>query len=277
MSRRLLGVCSWSLQVGSLPELVKLVREVGAEVVQIGLGDPNHGSWQEGDRFIPLLKESGLALSAAMIGFPQEDYTSPATIRQTGGFGDPATRTECLTLFRDAVDRTAALGLEMLLAHAGFIPAADGPERSGFLDCIGEAAAYAASKDVVFTMETGQETAELLRRTLDELQAPSLKVNFDPANMLLYDMGDPIRAIDLLGSDIRHVHVKDARPPKVAGEWGEEVPLGEGDVGMESFLEALDRIGYTGPLVVEREVGSQEERVRDVRGGLDLLRRLAEA
>ena len=135
MSKPVLGVCSWSLQVGSLPDLVRLVDQVGADVVQIGLGDPNHGSWEEGGRFDELLKESCLKLSAAMIGFPQEDYTSPATIRKTGGFGDPATRAECLTIFRDAVDRTAALGLEMLLAHAGFIPEDDGPERSSFLDC----------------------------------------------------------------------------------------------------------------------------------------------
>ena len=29
--------------------------------------------------------------------------------------------------------------------------------------------------------------------------------------MLLYDMGDPIRAVEILGPDIRSVHVKDAR------------------------------------------------------------------
>jgi len=274
MARRQLGVCSWSLQVGSVPELVRLVSEVGAEVVQIGLGDPNHGSWSEGEAFLDALRASGLRLSATMIGFPGEDYTSPATIRRTGGFGDPALRAERLGVFRRAVDQTAELGLEMVLAHAGFIPEADGPERSSFLDCLGEAAQYAASKRVVFTMETGQETADLLRRTLDELRAPSLRVNFDPANMLLYDMGDPIRAIEVLGPDIRHIHAKDARPPKSRGSWGEEVPLGDGDVGMERFVAALDRVGYRGPLVVEREVGDQASRVRDIRAGLALLRGL---
>ncbi len=43
----------------------------------------------------------------------------------------------------------------------------------------------------------------MLRLTLDELGLPNLKVNFDPANMLLYDMGDPIRAVEILGPDIR--------------------------------------------------------------------------
>ena len=63
---------------------------------------------------------------------------------------------------------------------------------------------------ITLAFETGQETAELLRTTLDELQSPNIKINFDPANMLLYDMGDPIRAVELLGPSIRSVHVKDA-------------------------------------------------------------------
>ena len=33
---------------------------------------------------------SGIVLTSAMLGFPGEDYTSPATIQATGGFGDPS-------------------------------------------------------------------------------------------------------------------------------------------------------------------------------------------
>ena len=72
-------------------------------------------------------------------------------------------------------------------------------------------------------------------------------------------------------------HVKDARPPASPGAWGEEVPLGEGDVNIEAFIGALDDVGYRGPLVVEREVGDQRQRVADIRGGIDLLRRLTRA
>ena len=275
MAQPSLGVCSWSLQVSNIPDLVRLSSEVGAEVVQIGLGDPTHGSWDEGDGFLAALKDSGLSLSGTMIGFPGEDYTSPATIRQTGGFGDPATRSERLDIFRLAVDQTAALGLRCLCSHAGFIPEDDGAERSSFLDCISEAAQYAAEKDVLFTMETGQETASLLRRTLDELKMSSLRVNFDPANMILYDMGNPIEAIEILGPDIAHVHAKDANPPQASGEWGAEVPLGEGSVGMADFVAALERAGYCGPLVVEREVGDQDERVEAIKHGISVLRSLS--
>ena len=37
-----------------------------------------------------------------------------------------------------------------------------------------------------------------MRRTLDDLKCPHLKVNFDPANMLLYDKDDPLKAVELL-------------------------------------------------------------------------------
>jgi sugar phosphate isomerase/epimerase len=140
------------------------------------------------------------------------------------------------------------------------------------LATLAQAAQLADEKGVTLAFETGQETAELLRSTLDELRAPNLKVNFDPANMLLYDMGDPIRAVEILGPDIRSVHVKDARRPAVPGRWGEEVPLGQGEVDIRRFIQTLKRVGYTGPLVVEREVGDRAGRLRDVAHGLAFLR-----
>ena len=42
--------------------------------------------------------------------------------------------------------------------------------------------------------------------------------------------------------------------------WGAEVPLGEGDVGMENYLRTLDELGYTGPLTIEREIPQEPER-----------------
>ena len=125
-----------------------------------------------------------------------------------------------------------------------------------------------------FQSGLSQESADLLRLTLDEISMDSLKVNFDPANMILYNMGDPIRAVKIIGSDIVSVHVKDATPPPEEGAWGEEVPLGMGDVGIAAFLDALGEVGYDGPLVVEREVGDQPERIKDIGGGLELHRSL---
>lgn len=267
-----LGVCSWSLQVTSVDELSRLLGEIGVCTTQIACGDPHHASWSEGDAMPEAVRASSLVLTGAMLGFPGEDYTTPRTIQQTGGFGDPATRPERLDRLAWALDRTLALGLTDLTLHAGFLPEAGDPGRKAMLDTLAKAGQMAADKGVTLAFETGQESALLLRLTLDELKSPSIKVNFDPANMLLYDMGDPIHAVEILGPDIRSVHVKDAKRPTTPGQWGAEVPLGQGEVDIRRFIRTLKTVGYTGPLVIEREVGNQTERIRDVKLGLDFLR-----
>lgn len=267
-----IGVCSWSLQVRSIDELKRLLEPLGLDLVQIACGDPHHASWEEGDQMPRAALESHLRFSGAMIGFPGEDYTTPATIERTGGFTDPATRPERIERFRWAVDRTVALGLTDLMGHAGFIPPKGDPRRGDMLDTLARVAGIAADRGVTFSLETGQESADLLRATLDELKMPNLKVNFDPANMLLYDMGDPIKAVEILGPDIRSVHLKDAKRPTIPGNWGEEVPLGQGQANIPRFLKVLKQVGFSGPLIIEREVGDQSGRLRDIAHGVRYLK-----
>ena len=273
-----IGVCSWSLQVKNVPELKGFLDRLGIDVVQIACGDPHHASWDEGDAMPAAAKAAGFQMSGAMLGFPGEDYTSPATIEKTGGFGDPATRPERLERFQWALARTKELGLADLMLHAGFLPEPTDPARKPFLDTLTKVAELAQAVGITVSFETGQESALLLRRTLDDLQCPNLKVNFDPANMLLYNMDDPLKVLDLLAPDIRSVHLKDANRPPQSGVWGEEVPLGRGQTNTKAFVKALRRVGYCGSLCIEREVGTQEERYRDIEHGVRYLREcLAEA
>ena len=267
-----IGVCSWSLQVKSIPELKKLLDRLGIDVVQIACGDPHHAAWAEGDNLPQAARAAGFRMTGAMLGFPGEDYTTPQTIQKSGGFGNPATRAERLERFRWALDRTKALGLSDMMLHAGFIPEPKTPDRKPFLDTLAKVSDLAKTKGVTIAFETGQETADLLRLTLDELKCPNLKVNFDPANMLLYDKGDPLRAVEILGPDIRSVHVKDAVRTKTPGTWGDEVPLGQGQVNIRQFVKTLQKVGYRGALCVEREVGNQEQRLADVAHGIRVLR-----
>jgi sugar phosphate isomerase/epimerase len=260
------------LHVKNIPELVRLCDRVGTRVVQIACGDPQHASWDEGDRLPEVARGAGLQLTGTMLGFPGEDYTTPETIKHSGGFGNPRTRAERLERLGWGLERTVALGLQDIMFHAGFLPEPADPDRKPFLDTLTKAADMAKAKGVTVAFETGQESADLLRKTLDDLKCPNVKVNFDPANMLLYDMGDPVRAVEILAPDIRSVHVKDANRPTTPGQWGEEVPLGRGQVNIAKFIATLKKVGYRGPLCVEREVGNQEERVRDISHGLQHLR-----
>jgi sugar phosphate isomerase/epimerase len=267
-----IGVCSWSLQVTSVPELKGFMDKLGLSVVQIACGDPHHASWNEGDKMPEAAKKAGFTMTGTMLGFPGEDYTTPKHIEKTGGFGNPATRPERLERFKWALDRTLALGLKDIMLHAGFLPEPGAPDRKPFLDTLAKVSQLAKEKGITVAFETGQESADLLRRTLDDLKCPNLKINFDPANMILYDMGDPIRAVEILGPDIRSVHVKDANRTKVKGTWGDEVPVGQGQVNIKKFVQTLKKVGYRGPLCIEREVGDQQQRYNDIAHGIKVLK-----
>jgi sugar phosphate isomerase/epimerase len=107
---------------------------------------------------------------------------------------------------------------------------------------------------MTFGLETGQETADTLLRFIRDVGRKNLNINFDPANMILYGTGDPIDALKKVGKFVVSVHCKDGKWPTQPDQLGEEVPLGEGDVGIDRFIATLKRLGYKGPLTIEREV-----------------------
>src|SRR4051812_41217463 len=76
-----LGVCSWSLQVGSVAELRRPLDQLGVNVAQIACGDSHHASWEEGDAMPDAALASGIVFTGTMLGFPGEDYTTPQTIK----------------------------------------------------------------------------------------------------------------------------------------------------------------------------------------------------
>ena len=125
-------------------------------------------------------------------------------------------------------------------------------------------------------LETGQEPADALLRFIADVERDNLFINFDPANMILYGSGEPIEALEKVGRYVHSVHCKDATWAKHPGqEWGSEVPLGEGDVGMERYLRTLDKLGYTGPLTIEREIPQDPARQKaEIGRALALLKEL---
>ena len=98
---------------------------------------------------------------------------------------------------------------------------------------------------------------------------PALWVNFDPANMILYDKGVPVEAIRVLAPWVRHVHIKDATRTEVPGTWGAEVPWGTGEVDGDAFLRTLEEIGFQGALAIEREAG--DDRFGDIKMAAEKL------
>jgi L-ribulose-5-phosphate 3-epimerase len=250
-----IGVCSWSMH-SDTTELAKLMTQVGINHIHLEL---NPAFAPNGKDYLDSVRRHGWQLTATMVWFAQEDYSTLETIRQTGGIVPDDCWPQRKELVLDAIKLTASLGAKYLSLHFGFIDAAN-TALAGRAKCLADAA---AKKDVVLLMETGQETAQMLADFLEKLAHPALAVNFDPANMILYGKGEPIEAVKILGRWIRHVHAKDALRSPVAGQWGKEVVWGSGQVGGEVFLKALKQTGFAGALSIEREAGAS--RVDDIK------------
>jgi sugar phosphate isomerase/epimerase len=265
-----IGVCSWSVHPRDMADLVAQVKQAGLEHIQLGLSALLQMDDKRKHQEMGVLRSSGLKLTAGMMGFPDEDYGTIALIRQTGGFVPDDRWAIRKALMKQSVNLATELGLTIVSAHVGFIPPSSEPKYNTMIERVCEIAEPFSAAGITLMMETGQESAPELLQFLNDLRCQNVKVNFDPANMILYGAGEPIEAIETLGRHIGHVHVKDATLSARPGEeWGTEVPFGSGEVPPREFLSALRDAGYTGPLVIEREAGNQ--RLADVKTAIETL------
>lgn len=214
------------------------------------------------EEFVRRLDELGIKLTCVFGGFEGESYADIPTVEQTVGLVPPATRAARLQEMREIADFARLLGCDVVGLHLGFVPH-DRSLRlySETIQVTRQLCDHANNNGQSVHLETGQETAEGLLSFLGDVQRSNLFINFDPANMILYGTGEPIEALKQVGSLVRSVHCKDGTWSDAPGKiWGCEVPLGEGDVGIENYLRTLRDIGYRGPLTIEREIPQDPER-----------------
>jgi L-ribulose-5-phosphate 3-epimerase len=264
-----LGVCSWSLQAESAGKLRDGLGAIDLHRVQLGLDAVREDGKNWGD-VEKVLEVGGIRIVSGMFVTIGEDYSSLESIRRTGGVVPDQHWEMNWKAIRENAVIANNLGIEIVTFHAGFLPH-DKSDRDfiKLLNRIAMIADFYGERGLRLGFETGQETADTLVEFLEELNRPNVGVNFDPANMILYDKGDPIQALRLLGKYVIQCHVKDAVRTKSPGTWGEEVAVGTGEVEWKSFFEVLDEIGFKGELFLEREAGSQ--RIVDIRSGRDYV------
>jgi len=267
-----LAVCSWSLQPETPEALVAHLREIGIPRVQLAL-DPLRENPDVWGKAAVLLDAEGIEIVSGMFGTIGEDYSSLDAIRESGGVV-PDEHWDANWANIEAVASIAAgHGLKTVTFHAGFLPHEENdPGFAKLLDRITQIADVFDDSGIELGFETGQETADTLRLFLEKLDRPSVGVNFDPANMLLYDKGDPIDALETLAPFLKQCHIKDATQTKEAGTWGAEVTVGTGEVDWPAFFATLAKLGYEGDCCIEREAG--EQRVADIKTAREFITQL---
>ena len=267
-----LAVCSWSLQPGSPEELVAKLKQIGVPRVQLAL-DPLREQPQVWGQVGETLRAAGFEIVSGMIGFVGEDYTTPQTIHATGGVAPDATWELNRAHAPQAAEIAAGLGLKLVTFHAGFLPAdASDPLSAKMRERVQIIADEFGNRGIDVAFETGQETAPVLVEFLKNLDHKNVGVNFDPANIILYDNGDPIEALRELGPWLKQIHIKDGTRPRTPGTWGEEVVTGTGEVPWREFFATLREVNFDGWCCIEREAGTT--RVEDIRAARELVERV---
>ena len=215
-----------------------------------------------------LLASGKWQISSTLFNSRYDDYSTLESIRATGGLVPDEHWEENRVLVEKVIRLSAQWKSPYMMLHAGFINHADKVGFAKLTDRLKYVRDICADAGTELTLETGQETADDLAAMLVDL--PGVYVNFDPANMILYGKGDPVRAVKILAPWIRHVHIKDATYSKVPGQWGDEVEWTKGEVNADAFIAALDEIGFAGALAVERE--AVENRAGDIAAAIEDLK-----
>jgi sugar phosphate isomerase/epimerase len=186
------------------------------------------------------------------------------------GLDEAADQQQRLEHVRKVMALASDLGPRIVVLPIGQVPEdLEAPRGRLMVQALRDLGQYGDRIGATLAAETGLESGAVLAAFLRTFDSGALRVNLDPANLLLhgFDVYDAIRDLREL---IVHVHAKDARRSS-ASRAAQEVPLGHGDIDWMRFIADLEEIEYRGWLTIERESG--ENRLADVAQGVAFLRR----
>ena len=262
---------------------LEVVRELGLKTIQLHTPTKASRTEENAHAFTKKLQEYGITLTTVFLGFEGETYESIARTAETVGLVPEATRAARLVESYEIADFAAKLGAVMskpgaIGSHIGFVPHnRTSPEYKGIIATTQALCDHLAKNGQVLHLETGQEPVDLLVAFMDDVERSNIFINFDPANLILYGIGEPLDALRTVADRVRGVHCKDATATTGTSgvDWGTEVPFGTGQVDAGQFLRILHEIGYKGPLTIERELPSEPERQKaEIRQAVKLIEEL---
>lgn len=250
---------------------LRKVREVGLRSCQVCSWNPDLWTAENGARLVAAAKEPDIEITTFWAGCPgpaKWNFTEgPATI----GLVPAQYRAMRVQALKQAAEFAGRLGIPSITTHVGFLP--NDPQDDVYRETVAAikvVAEHCAAQGVEFWFETGQETPVTLLRTIELVGTGNLGINLDPANLILYGMGNPVDALEVFGKYVRGVHAKDGLYPTTGSELGREVPLGQGKVDFPRLVSELKKLGYAGALTIEREVSGPQQ-IADIKMAIRLL------
>jgi L-ribulose-5-phosphate 3-epimerase len=261
-----IGLIFWA--EGKALPLLQQLKGFGLRAGQLGV-PPSLNCELALDEWAKGLQDEQVTMTSSACAYEGEDYSSRDIVHKTVGFTAKQFRAERVSRTKDVADFVSKLGIPSLSCHIGLIPE-DTTELlyKDLLDLTRDLCDHCGKHGQSFALETGQESAPTLLSFLHDVDRKNLKVNFDPANMIMHGSGDPIAALNVLSDHVLSVHCKDGRSPIEDGSLGKECALGDGEVDFPAFLRKLKQMEYKGLLTIEREEPDAEQRAVDIRLGI---------
>lgn len=179
---------------------------------------------------------------------------------KTAGINSKKYGRKRLAYIKSAAAFAKSIGVDDVLIHAGFI--ANNPfsaEYKYMKKRLSIFAVYCKSIGVNVLLETGGESPVTLLRIIEDIGTGNLYANLDTANLIMYGFGNPVDAVHTLNKHIKSMHIKDGVPPTTPNVLGKETPVGEGFVDFKRVFAALEKVGYDGPLIIEREIEGDKQ------------------
>ena len=255
-----------------------VAKELGIHTVQVHTPHKESRNEAAAKAFLQRCQEADISITCLFGGFEGESYADIATTARTVGLVPEGTRAARASEMKEISNFAKLLGCNTLGMHIGFVPEKGSASYTSLIEVTRDLLDHVKRNGQNMHLETGQETADHLLEFMHDVGRDNLFINFDPANMILYGTGDPIEALKKVGHLVRSIHCKDAKwaaPDQRGKGWGTEVALGDGDVGMETYLRTLQSVGYSGPLTIEREIAHYRERQKaDIGQAVRLLESL---
>ncbi|MDD5597307.1 MAG: sugar phosphate isomerase/epimerase [Victivallaceae bacterium] len=220
-------------------------------------------------KLLAAVSEYDVCVTSLFISFPGQDWLK---WKNSIGLVPPATRAQRIARACRSADWARELGIVQIASHVGCIPEnTDDPEYPGFVEAMRGLCLLLEANGQIMAYETGQESLKTLTRTMNDVGVGNQRINFDPANLLIYDQDDPMELVKTMGELVVHVHCKDACRPVSPNILGTETRLGDGDTDFAGLLKALCSQGYRGPLTIEREIPPGPEQRADIIHAVKLI------
>jgi len=256
-----LGVCEKDLP-GGLRENLEWIAAQGFDGFQV---------WKEA------IDGSGLDAKGALAAA----YDLGLEVSAVGGgpnLVDPKAADDSVEKFRGFLDLAVELGPRIVTAETKRKPddLSEDDAWKSTVETVSRISEYAEEVEAALAVECSGgcfiRDHDMFLTLAGKVGSAALKVNLDPANILLADR-DPIQATRKLARYTVHAHAKDVGRREIEGAGVDtfDVPVGEGLVDYPAWIAALRETGYDGYLTIEMHARGRDRR-EDIRRSLANLR-----